>query len=494
MKLIHLESDVELETSEFTNYLAVPLVLGKNAKVALKTLSAQFNEPPFIVDSSNDTFSFKTSDDLVPHVVTLTHDLYESIELLQNEIQNRMNNCLDGFTADDGTDINTDNAFQWQVEITPGTSSGSYDITFAFNRKDEEILSDANTSRTAMNYDTDNMFVKTGPAPSTPTLLNSYVVSDDLICKGGWNVTVVLDEQTPSQPEDIADSEWYLTIEPNVTLVGEQVTGNVFARSYAFIGVLGGEYIYKKDGSLINSGLAPEIGDEVNISNNNGVITYSLDTTSIVGDGIQALFPDMGSRDCHVVLYVGQDSGLIGFNDFGLTIDAFETSVGGQYIKTSNSALPQVRHDTNLGVPAASNVTLTLTNGSRRFFGFKDLTQSINAVSGTFAPLGNMTSSLFNNDLVVEVLELNTDCYDHSYKQKRNLLSVITSGEIKNSTAGSGAEFFELSLTEVFPNFIDIQNRQGTLTLSSLTVRISSQTFTLPLAGKMSCSLLFIDE
>lgn len=493
MKLIHLESDVELETSEFTNYLAVPLVLGKNAKVALKTLSAQFSEPPFVVDSSNDTFSFQTSDSFTVHTVTLTHDLYGSISLLQNEIQNKMNNCLDGFTPN-GTVTNTDRTFQWQVEIVPSSTSNGYDISFAFNRKDEELLSDANTTRTLVNYNTDDLFVKSGPAPSTPTLLNSYAVSDDLVCKGGWNAVVVLNEQTPAQPEDIADSEWYLSIEPNVSFSGEQFTGAVLARSYAFIGVLGGEYVYKKDGLLNVTGLAPEIGDVVNISNNNGVITYSLDSTHIVGDGINALFPNMGILDCHAVLYIGSDDGLIGFGDFALTVDAFETSVAGKYIKTSNADLPLVRHDTNLTVPTASNVTLSLTKGSARFFGFKDVSYSIPAVSGKFTPEGDMTSSLFNNDLIVEVLELNTDCYDHSYKQKRNLLSVITSGEIKNSTAGSGAEFFELSLTEVFPNFIDIQNRQGSLTLSSLTVRISSQTFTLPLSGKMSCSLLFIDE
>jgi hypothetical protein len=492
MKLIRLESDVELNQSQFTNYLGVPLILKKNGKVALRTISAQFEEPPFIIDSSNDSFSFQTSDDYTVHNIVLVHGSY-TIDTLCNMIQNQMNCVLDG-TGQGIDPDNTDYGFMWLVSNTKDIDG--YKITFSFDRSDNVVLDDTNTTLNNVDYDNtgdDPFFSKSVADDPDPNVINSYFTTKPLLCNGGFSTSFIINKQMETQPEDIVNSNWYMTIEPSRTLTGNQLLGDIVDRAYAMIGSFEGWYVYKKDNELQNPlEDNPADGDVVSISNNNGVIQYSVDTEDIVGDSLLSNFNDFGYNDLMVCLYIQKDDGLIGFFDCSITPNPNETvDSSGNYIKIDPSQLVshRLRVDAN-----ASNVTINLLKGTQLLLGFRDSTLSLNAVSGSFESDGVVKSNIFDNDIVIEVPEFETACYDHTYKNKRNILSVITSGDIHRSTTGIGSEYWELSVSEVFPTFISLNNKQSGLSYSALTVRVSSQGNLLPLAGKMSCSLLFMDE
>lgn len=487
MKLIRLESDTELLTSQFTNYLQEPLVLQKRASVGLKTLSCQFAKPPYVVDSSNDTFSYKTSDSDDFHVIVLDHGSFTASSLC-NIIQNRMNNVLDGSDS-----ANSDYAFKWQVELVPSITSDEK-LTLSFSREDPITLDDTNTDLLNMDYDNSGtvpFFKKDVADDPDISVLNSFLVSKSLLCNGGFNVSAVLGSAVGG--DTIDECNWYMTVEPVTDMSGNQDFGEVLDRSIALFGVYEGFYCYKKDGILQYPMTdIPEVDDAVSISNNNGIIKYASDAIEYVGDGLNALFPNFGSLDCQVCFYIQKDFDLMAFSNISVTVDPFETFDAGKYTRISNADLEHVRHNANLEAVAESNVTMLLLQGSRRLLGFDDLTYSINALSGEFEPKDNLETNIFNTDMVIEILELPCESYDQTYKQKRPIISVIAKGDLEHSTSDIGS--YDLSVTEAYPIFINLYNLQHTLNYSSLTVKVTSQGVLLPLSGKMSCSLLFQDE
>ena len=95
--------------------------------------------------------------------------------------------------------------------------------------------------------------------------------------------------------------------------------------------------------------------------------------------------------------------------------------------------------------------------------------------------------------IVVELLQGNTDSYDHTYKQKRNIISVIASGDIHSSTSSSGGDYYTLSYTEQYPLWISFNN-PNPLQFGSLTIRVSSGGLLLKSSGIISTCLLFRDS
>lgn len=494
MKLIRLESDNELTQSQFTNFLGVPLVLQKNASVALKTIVAQFEEPGISINSSNDTFSYKTDDNFTVHNIVLPHGYYD-IDDLASVIQNSMNCVLDGRGFGEDTD-NTDYGFMWKVEIAK-TADG-YQMSIAFDRKNNLTLDNTNMGLKNCIFDPASGFSKSINDVSFD-IANAYLKAKPLLGNGGFCVSSLIRKLDPDQDEDISLSDWYITIEPNQALSGNQVMGDVFDRAYAVLGSFQGFYVYKKDGTIQNQfDYTPVNNDLVSIRNNNGVIQYLIrpdDSEDIIydGDGLLNL-NNFGTTNLMVCIYIPTDDGKIAFNEVEITNNPFETSdLSGNYSKITinDMVIHRLKAD---GDPSPSDVSITFLPGIQRLLGFKNSTVSLSSVNGTFTATGYITTNIFDNDIVVEVNEMELENYDHTYKQRRNILTVLTSSDFKKSISGLGTELWELSFHEIFPVFMNINNKMGAVNFSSLTVRLTSQGVLLPLAGKMSCTLLFTDE
>lgn len=493
MKLIRLESDYALNQSQFTNYLGVPLVLNKNAKCALRTLSAEFDVPPYIVDSSNDSLQFETGGSSSSfHLTNLIHGSY-NIQSLCDMIQNVMNNILDADGL--GDDINnTDYGFMWKVTNAKNTS-GEYIITLSFNRSDDQLLDDTNTTMKNVDYNStvdDPFFFKTNTANPDADILDSYFYPNSLVCNGGFSISNILVKQDEAQTENIEDSTWYLMLQKHTGIEDEMSLSQQISYSYAVLGVENGYYTYKKDGSMNLTNIVPSENDVVCIYNGGFSILYKINDTVIEGDDNNSFQNYLGFWNLQSILYIKDDSGKIAFFDNNITPNPFETTnLDGDYLKVDLSQTDKIRQSINA---VTSEVTIDFIGKTNELLGFVDTIVSETAVSGSFIADEPATSNLFDNDVVVEINEFNTDCYDHTYKTKRNVISVVTSADLEKSISGTGKKTWQLSIYENFPVFIGLNNKLGTISFSSLTVRVSSDGLTLPLSGKMSCSLLFTDD
>ena len=152
-----------------------------------------------------------------------------------------------------------------------------------------------------------------------------------------------------------------------------------------------------------------------------------------------------------------------------------------------------MKYDKSIKAVDPVAVEIDLTQALADTLGFKELQLTKTAVSYKWTSDTDVTTNLFNNDLMVEVPEFVFDGYDQRTQQKRSILMVITSGAVQQSTQAKGLETFELSYTDNFPTYMNINNSIAT-TFSNLTVRVTSEAEPISIVGKMVCTLLVKDE
>lgn len=489
MKLVRLESDSDLTQSTFTNNMAVALQLNKNAKAAIKTLSMQFDEPLVKIDSTNNTLTFKTGDngDTELHTVVLANGFYNTTEL-QTEIQNKMNNILVSNFGD-----TFDDNFEWKIEKV-GNDIDGYNFAFSFNRDELLTINDTNAEEFNTRFTETGLFIKnTGDDDS----YNAHVYCKKLLCRGGFILSIFIQDQVPDQPENVADSEWMFYVDKD--LKTENMADEASIVNNMLFGVMmkNGHYAYKKNNVMVETNVDVVLGDVLTIFKNDGNIAYNVSRGMGViaigtGDNINATFPTAGSSDLYVNLKFGNDTGKIAFADVLMSPSPYVLESNGSYTELQTNQQTVYK---KLGAVVASLVNLNFPSlAIRKLLGFKKPSYFKHAVSGSFVGESTLSINLFNNDIVVEIPELSLETYDHTYKQKRNIIMVITSGELQKALLSKGNEGFELSFTDIYPTYINLSNYQSTLTFPSLTVRVSSEGSLLPMSGKMSCLLLFKDE
>jgi hypothetical protein len=496
MKLVRLESDNPVTESEFTNNLAIAVQLDQNAKVALKTLSLEFDKPKLEINSTNDTIRFGIATD--PNVVTRAVKLQRGFYIqrdLDLEIFKRINEMVQSTNSLDESLI-YEIGSEWMVETFLDAATNGLKIEIVYIITDPLELTGAYvTGDMQVNG---NMFIK---EPGTDdNTYNAYLVTNDFICQGGWMIEMQINEQEAGQVEDIKDSDWILYMGPEHRDVTEEDI--ILNSKVAIMRNSLGKYSYLKDGEMQATATDILDGDIIRISKtlinddtkmqvqyeiSNGTETRIIFDGDIIVDNLQ-IFND------YVILKAGNDTGKIEYNNITFTPSGLNREVNGVYSrKTVKDMFNKIRN-INIKAPPI-NVTIDfVTRALSTLLGFDNLVYFRNGIESTFTGEREMYASVFTNDLIVEIPELNLNTYDHSYKQKRNIIMVIPSGDLKNAITARGFNGYELSYTDVYPTFISLQNKQTTLTYSQLTVRVTSRKQLLSVDGKMSCMLLFKDE
>lgn len=483
MKLIRLESDTVLKKSQFCNKLAVPLVLGKNSKVALKTLSMEFETPFFVVDNTNNEFKFKLNDDDGYATVTIANGQY-SASSLATAVQNALNLNLNYVDLLNGSDVV---AFEWKVDVDGDLLNG-YHLNIMFNRNDVLEVTDAECDLVDVEF-TDAIFQKGTIDNGT---FNSYMFCNHDLCRGGWVLKSGVTHASGTT-DDISDSRWFMYLDVNQSTLDVTDESDLIDKMICGFGVSdNGTYTYKKNGSMVDTNITVSNTDEISISNNYGQIKYIISVTTepfeFDGDFINNVYPNFGSSDINVFIKFGDDTGNIGFTSVFETETPFATLQNGIY-KPLNTVESVKR---NLNIKAdPTNVTLYFDNDNCRvLLGYLDNTYSQNLLSGEFTAEASLKSNILENDATVELLELSTGGYDHAYRMNRNIIGVITSADLKQSIS-TGADTYKLSFKEEFQNFINISNFASSLSVNSITVRVSVDGQPLPIIGKMTCGLFF---
>ena len=477
MKLIRLESDSVVTKSEFTNNMSIPLEVSSNSKVALKTLSMQFDAPPIVIDSSNDTFTLRTDTGSTLLDGALSRREYASVEELCSEIETTLNALMQ---SNDTTGADKSSVgMEWSSSATQDAQNNSR-ITIAFNRADPVNINETNVNLFNIVL-TATVFTK--DAPDTGDFNASLDVNTP-VSEGGWIYEV---QAVATGAENIAESTWKLYLKNYNNTVSNGVL------------VTDGFYQFYKNGQWTASTIAIEANDIITVSKK---LLFSYDTRILytitnagnlkgefVGDKVSELVQFRNT----LWLEIGDDIGKIGFQNLKCIPTTQVSQVGGVMTKKKASEVLHVVKNNNLGAEA-SDVTLTLSVGLARLLGYAPNVLNNNAVSFAFVAQSNVTTNIFNNDIVVELIQLPLNGYDHSVKKTKNMIMVITSGNLNSSTKATGTEQYELSFTDAFPTYVSLQNNKQSTTYSQLTVRVTSENRTLVTNGKMSCLLLFKDD
>jgi hypothetical protein len=498
MRLIRLQSGV-LSTSIFTTNLSVALNCKEKTSVALKNLTIQFPEPSIDVDLTNNIFSFKTG---VTSIVDLSIQVVipvgqYTVNTLTETLTLLMNNNLYTYGNDNNTELTgTHNLnFEWLVSATGNISDG-YVMNLAFNRTDEITLSGTSVGLTGMIEDpgTTGEFYKNIPNDSGK--YNAELISNSLICRGGWEISMNVGAQVSGQVENIADSFWFFYIAKNGKTKTETFYENIIdSMSVGFWGT-DGRYEYKKGGVMVQTGIEIQAGDNLKIAKNkDGKILYIITQEGIPipleGDVVNDLADDLGTADLNYFIKVGNDTGKIAFSECLLTPSPNQTNLAG--VLTKDKLVQNIKQDFNL-TAGASDVSLFFPSlGVRFLLGFNNQNYEENALSSNFTGENTVASTIFNNDMIIEILEFPLLAYDGGTQKVRPILDVITSGEVQSSIKGKGSETYELSYSSIAPTFLDFNISQGTQTYSSLTLRITSNNQQLRLNGVITASILIND-
>lgn len=490
MKLIRLQSEQELSETQFTNNLAISLNLPINSKVALKSLSIEFDTPPLVIDSNNNTITFSTSAQqpiTTLRTITIPPGEYSSQTLLKT-IQRLLNAVIQSDV------INSDFGFEWLCSISDDKSH------IAFKRTEVETLTTATANQINMGY-TNPQFYKSTTDNNT---YNASLMSNKPLNHGSWYLETTLETKT-GQSTTIADSKWIWGIFDSNSQY-ETGESNLVQLMYAGLArTTNGYYSYKKNFVMVETTIVPTTGDIISISKKlisptQCQVTYSItqggSTTDLDGDIITSSTPIVfvGDGSFYELLKIGNDTGKIAFTSLKLNPSGEVLDTNGVY--TEIDLVPNVLLNENLTTVNPSTVTINLTSDSlRQILGYDVKIMQKTAISYDFVSNSLISSNIFTDDLVIEVPELMLDGYDHGARQSKNMIMILTTSELLRSIRSIGLNRYELSYNEQATYlFISLKNKQTTVSAPMLSIRCTLKNKTLPLKCNMSALILFKDE
>lgn len=486
MKLLKLESETQISESVFTNNISIGsgLEFPVQAQVALKNLSMDFSVPTIIeITNDNNTFKFRTRKGTSYYTVILTNGKYTTNDLIK-EIQTKMNNKL----VSNG-DVSTDYGFMWKV----GFKQNEPKIVIAFDRADPITLASGTVGKSGIDYSsTGSYFYKTASNNNT---FNSYLYGNVGINNGGFEVLTTIVNQTV--PNNVSLSDWILGID-NSGLSNAFTTKTLIKDSmFACISVDNAYYSFKKQGALQTSTIPVEPNDILSIHKKDGKIEYSIkkgsSTTTIEGDVINDVMPELGSTFLTYSLHIGNDTGKIGFNTLKYTSNPFVKVSNGIYSVSEAYDTPNDYLDTNLTFVSSSDVELNFDNTQLRLIlGYQNIINIKPAIRGTFTSSDVVSSTPFIDDMEVEILELGSiGSYSQVSKQLKGIIGVISKSELAQSTINTGFETYQLSWAELASfAWLSLDNNQP-LRMPSLTVRCTSNNKLITMNGKLAVTLLY---
>jgi hypothetical protein len=495
MKLIRLESDLPLTTSYFTDNLAVPLTLDPGASVALKNISFQFEEPKSVIKDNSYTITYNTASDNglnQIHTAIVGKGAYTDLGLVA-EIQNKMNALL---VSDPSAPYAEDAYFTWNNNLI-GNKNDGYQCQITFNRDDPENVVEATSDMYNMQYLT-NGFTK---STTDNNKYNSAMRTKKPLNGGGYIMSFTVAPQVVGQSAVISNSLWYVTISKQV-IDKDYTETEILDRSPIAIGQgTGGKYKYKTGLGMVLSTTSIENGDIVKIYKQlvdtfTTRIIYSVTKTSAPTVPILFTGPtisttellSIGQGEHYLHLHIGNDTGKIAFTSVTHSPDPNTTVTNGVYTK---KPFTYVIKDTNKVSVNESNVEIDMSDTLSLLLGYEEEFYDLYAVAGEFKGENTMASNIWNDDIVVEIPELNLSTYDHTYKQRRNIIMAIPAGDANNSVISKGNNKYVMSWSETATFLYVPLNNKGPLQLPSLSVMVSSGGVMLPMNGKMSCLLLF---
>jgi len=480
MKIIRLESDGNSTDSIFTNNLSVPVSVQKKGAVALKTFSIDFTQENIVIDANNNVLQVQYSNE-DPYNIYLDNGIYSTSDFLT-----MLTSCLNRYmdSSEDNPEIN----FEWQAQPNPDDTKK---LSFVGNLGDiKNNASDVDCDLNGIAYQNGN-FTKSEQDNGS---FNSYLFLKTPLCPGGFVY------QTTVNSDDFNNVNFAFYLDTGLSSQDDTTLSTITSSCTCGFFCNGGNYLIKNSNgsTLINTGITPLNNDILKISNQIGNFRYDIirngnSIYDVNNFQIKSISPLFGAESNYCMIKIGNDVGNIQFSNIIFTPSSLVSQSESKLIKNKYLSNVNVLDDDNLEADPIK-VTIYFTNDNlKKLLGF--IPYSINKTGVQFAFDAETPFSYIDidNDVVIELMQGNTDSYDQSYKQKRNIISVIPFSDVHNSTSASGIDSYSLGYTEQFPIWISLNN-SSSINFGQLTIRVSSGGNLLKCQGKISCALLFRDE
>ena len=506
MKLLRLETDSS--QGEFEIDFSEDIMIGADSQIALHSISAELDLADLEINSSNNIIKYKLGND--PEViVTLTNKQYTkaNVQELFNDIQQKLNDTLDGATKNNGTitmfcnnnsgfisfgnDRNKDRDFD--KPGSPGYNAGSPQQTFV----------GCSVTGNAVNSNTGQQIFSVGG--NTNVITNTrYFYQSNVFAKGSsiFRTKVSKFTDTNTGLGDNGFRMCLLDIDPSSLSGGAIPEGNIVssiefqrpADKYKFktvndttqqtstidpvAGTIGQNGILRDNNDFMQ---IAQIGDKLQCT----IFQDTQNTPSILGQGDIPRNADGSRKDLYPVVIIFGGSNNAAITDYRCstsepvivnpTVGELSTTLGaypGGFIKNYNSN--------------SKDFQLTIPNsGLYEAFGFEDFHVTGGVLTNTGIHMDISAKNPFHmtslsDAIIVDMINMELDAYDSIQKGHRNILNVIA---LKDNQTSINYELRNLV-------FVDMKNKNSRL-LRHIKARLLRHDLTpLPTRGKSSLVLL----
>jgi hypothetical protein len=466
MRLLRLKTTTGDNTSQFTTNLSAPLVLNKNAKLALKSLNMNgltLQDVEFLEDGeitvNMDTFELNDKLVVIPKGKYTKPDLVKTLTDLLNKsisVNDYNNNTIQGFEWRCGYSLDNRLFISFnRIDNYPKApfqqTSNVTNPTAGFYRRGDESIDD-----------------------------NAFIISQLPTNRGNSKTTVAITGGT-NTTEFLAG----ITLTPTTTgLTSLPITSYKFGVTTVIDGQ--GNNVLKviRDGVVgvtVGSGFSPTQYDQIEFSHTGGAFRVKLYKD---GTPIMLTTQIIGSIDLYTNYYTAitlrtkQSNEQYNFDNY---FDSpYAALNNNKVIETVQIPDEEIK---TLSL-SATDVKISFSIYTSDLLGFSTDPTSQYKAAGTFT--GNQTIAFSSiQDCVVEILSLSQlESYDTQVGYRRPILYIFDTLGIDTS----GSAFGNVD----YPIYIDIGNMDKYL-VSSITVRVTSNNQTFDVSGYTSLLLLIED-
>lgn len=431
MKIIRLISNDESE-ADFTNHFNTPILIDGGSKVGLLNLSLVLDDKNIVIDSRNNTFTFKSKKtNSKQKTVTLPTGNYNYGDL-ENILMSSLNKAL----------ALDDLGFMWLPKIVDKK------IHLQWNFNQVTIIN--SLTRENITGDNTNGYVKSG---GSSTSWNGWLRSDTPLSEGSTACTFEIAKY-------VNKTSFVVGLTENDVSKGELLKPDNF---YFGVGVSNNNYTIIQNGLVVATTTTPV--------NNNDKIRISL-----IGGEYSASVNEVELYKFEKEIYKQSLFVAISFLGNGITIKNVKAILNPFYKQSVNGisyneVLPTVLENnvvdyTNVGAnPGTRMVSIEFPNTETAYLlGFNTLKHEKQANTGSFIA-GNMLDDLhIPSSLIVEIPSLDIDSYDGLVSRRQNIIAVIPSLKL---------EGLNMVYENTNPVMVDIKNAELT-NLNLLRARILS--------------------
>lgn len=474
-------SNTNETVSDITNYVAEPITIGSNSKIALDSMSIAIDQSKVIFDSINNTFQVQNTDAGELKNVVIADGSYTN-EAFIKELTRALNatTVIEEQTNEIRTEwkpvFNTDGKLNIQYLTVMDDEGNDVNMMLGPNMREQELGGGTRTAFTSNNDEggyvyMENKFIN-GTGIAQFPLITSATWCDNFAV--GFINNIPSPNKATLEPEDfyfclVARSEVSQFVE--VYFNGGKITSPPLTIN-SLEGNPNTVLCYIDNGNIILS--------------INNFLMATLPYT--FAENLHGCFQQYPKNNPTKLLWYGNGNE----DDTYYTPSPYQNSTSnGVSLITRNEdkiGLDTYLQKNNLG--AAANVptlhSLTMSNPVRLLLGYSNNYYELDAIGGAFTAENTFNTFVFDSDLLIELPSFMLQSYDGTTNRRRNIIRMVPAND--TPLVGGRRRF-----TASFPIFISLTSREPQI-LNSLQFRIldSNSNKALPIQGSNSCYITLI--